>query len=340
MIIIIEKIDEIEKLNHSQESALECLLWAYGRGNQVLWMPIDLIEALLKKTCFSDYAKRALVDLKTFSRFSKNLLITEFDFRVVVDFSDKHKLLSTEKQLTVGYEIILDEKFLLEPVLLTENEIDAKVYTLFAKAIFSSRKNLNLVYEINIEPHGGGGSDTIKTFERLLSESRLFVCLLDSDIKHPKGPLGETAKHFALYPKGPNRNSRLEILNAHEIENLIPIPIIEHLFAKEYLGHLFKHANPIKFKKYPDHKNGFLVEQAKKQDMHHGDTFWKDFYHLGDHTYICAKLNSLTEQTKQFLENTSTYKIQEFLDKDANEELFTISNIIASWGVKLRRRLS
>lgn len=340
MIIIIEKIDEIDKLSPSQESALECLLWAYGRGNQVLWMPISIIEKLIKKTCFSDYAQRALLDLKTFSLFSKNLLRSEFNFQIIIDFSDKHKIASSDTGLTVGYEIIQDEKFLLEPILLTENEIDADVYTLFAKAIFSSRKNLNLAYEIRIDPHGGGGSDTIKTFERLLRQNRLFLCLLDSDTKHPKGPLGETAKHFAMYPTGLNRNYRLEILNAHEIENLVPTSIIKQLYPKDFHGHLFQHATPSKFKRYPDHKNGFSVEQAKNQDAHHGDNFWKDFYHLGDRAYICAKFSSLIENTKHFLESTSTYKTQEFLDKDIDEELFMISHIIANWGVKLKRRLS
>lgn len=340
MIIIIEKIENLDNLNSSQEAALERLLWAFGRGKQVLWMPIDIIEALLKLTCFSNYATRALVNLKTFSVFHRNLLREEFSFRVEVDFSDKHKFTSEDHKLIVGYGIVIDENFLLEPILLTENEIDAQVYTLITKSIFSTRKSLNKSFEFSVNPYGGGGCDTIKTFERLLGEHRPILCFLDSDRSHPKGPIGDTAKHFSGHQKGQHNNYYLNVLDAHEIENLIPSSLIEHLFPTHDLGHLFRHATPAKYKQYPDHKNGLSVKCAKEQDAHHNDKFWADFYHLEEHTLICEKLTNLVDRTKKFLDNNSPHKTLEFLDAEKDVELFRISSIIANWGIKLRRELS
>lgn len=340
MIIIIEKIDNPDNLNPSQEAALERLLWAFGRGKHVLWMPIETIDSLLKLTCFSSYSSRALVDLKTFSAFNRNLLRQEFSFRIEVDFSDRHKFISSENKLTVGYEIVIDEKFLLEPVLLTENEIDAQVYTLISNSIFTNNKDLSRIFQICVSPHGGGGCDTIKTFERLLEENRPFLCFLDSDRSHPKGPIGDTAKHFACHRKGQHNNYHLKILDAHEIENLIPSSLIEHLFPTHDLGHLFRHAASTKYKQYPDHKNGLSVESAKAQDSHHNDEFWKDFYHLDGNTFICDRFTNLVDRTKKFLDSNSPHKALEFLNPEKDAELFRISSIIADWGLKLRRELS
>lgn len=340
MIIFIREISDVASLNPTQEAALERLLWTYGRGIHVLWMPVGLVEELLTLSCFSSYAKRALYELKSAAVFSKNLLESEFDFRIVIDFSNRHSLTLKNNELIAGYENTLDERFLLEPVMLTENEVDAAIYQSFSNAFFSDRKNLRSSYMLRLEAQGGGGSDTVKKFARYLDEKRPLICFIDSDKKHPKGCSGSTSQHFNKYPKGLNVGYYLEILNVHEIENLIPVSLINILYPDHCYGAIYNNPSCIKYKGYPDHKKGLTVRDAKEQDQIYQDNFWREFYHLEDGANLCGTFSNLIQRTKNYLEQTTPHKIRELLDVDLDAELYSISRTVTNWGISLRRTLS
>ena len=340
MIIFIKEIPSIDALTNTQEEALERILWAHGRGSQVVWMAIELARKLEDKTCFSKYAKRALSDLKSSSTFTKTLLESEFSFRVVVDFVNRHRMDQHGDELIVGYERILDDNFLLAPVLLAENEIDAKVYEKFSLAIFSARKNLNRQYVLQIDPQGGGGPDIVKKYIRYVGERRPFICLVDSDKKHPKGSYGGTCQHFNPYPKGLTKGHYLRVIESHEIENLVPEGLVKHLYPKIDQGILYSESRYRSYRRYPDHKNGFTVADAKKQDVYYKDNFWQPFYHYNSGTLICGKFGKLLENTYDFLEQNSAKKVLEFLDSEIDVELHHIASVVTSWGLKLKRTLS
>jgi len=340
MIIFVREISNISSLNPTQEAALERLLWTYGRGIHVLWMPVDLVEELLTLTCFSSYAKRALYELKSAAVFSKNLLESEFNFRIVIDFSTRHALRLDRNELIAGYENALDERFLLEPVMLTENEIDAAIYQSFSNAFFSDRKNLRTSYTLKLEAQGGGGSDTVKKFARYLEEKRPLLCFIDSDKKHPKGCFGATSQHFNKYPKGLNAGYYLEILNVHEIENLIPVSLINLLYPDHSYGAIYNNPACRKYKGYPDHKKGLTVKDAKEQDETYQDNFWREFYHLEDNANLCGTFSNLIQKTKNYLEKTTPHKLRELLDDRLDAELYNISRTVTDWGISMRRTLS
>lgn len=340
MIILIREIPNVEALTNTQEEALERILWAHGRGSQVVWMAVDLARKLESKTCFSKYAKRALIDLKSTSTFTKTLLETEFSFRIVIDFVNRHRMDQNGEELIVGFERVLDDNFLLAPVLLAENEIDAKVYEKFSLAIFSSRKNLNRQYVLKIDPQGGGGPDIVKKYTRYVAERRPFICLVDSDKKHPKGSFGGTCQHFNPYPKGLTMGHYLRVIESHEIENLVPEGLVKFLYPAVEQGVIYSDSRYRNYRRYPDHKNGFTVADAKAQDAFYKDTFWQPFYHHRGRTLICGKFGKLVENTFEFLEENSPKKVLEFLDSEKDCELYHIASVVTNWGLKLKRTLS
>ncbi len=340
MIITLKNLPKVTELTPSQESALERLLWCFGQGTHVVWIPIQTVEDLLTLDCFSKYAERSLLALKRFSIESKNLIETEFSFKAVVDFNEKHKLCFEREELIIGHELLNDAKFLLEPILLTENELDARVFCLVTDSFFTSRKLLNRAFKVCIDPQGGGGSDTIKKFERYRAEKRPFMCVLDSDKKHPQGRLGETAKHFKEFKLGLNENYYLEILDCHEIENIVPTKVLKDLFPAVDLGAMYASENIEKYKPYPDHKNGFTVSAAKSLDTTHKEEFWKEFYELDDDAIICTALKDILPKFKNYLDSNTPHKAKEKICELKDFSLHQLSKVITDFGIGLRRTIS
>lgn len=339
MIITLTNLPKVTELTNTQESALERLLWCFGRGTHVVWMPVQTVEELLTLNCFSKYAERSLLALKKFSIESRNLIESEFSFKAVVDFNEKHKICFERGSLIIGHELLNDEKFLLEPILLAENELDARVFSLVTDSFLTSRKLLNKAFKVSVDPQGGGGSDTIKKFERYRSEKRPFMCVLDSDKKHPKGRLGETAKHFKDLKLGLNENYYLEILDCHEIENIVPTKVLQEIFPAVDLGVMYASENIEKYKPYPDHKNGLTVASARSLDETHQDDFWKEFYGLTDDAIICNALKDILPKFKKYLDSNTPHKAKEKICELKDSSLHQISKIITDFGVGLRRTI-
>ena len=147
--------------------------------------------------------------------------------------------------------------------LLTENLLDAKFYDSVSSSFQKRNRIDECVFGISYYPLQGGGV-TIK--DVFLMEcglgKHLCLAILDSDKKWPNyHGYGETATKFEEEYDGylnkhnePITCSYYVMQNTNEIENLIPIQILNHVSSPTQKGFLARHANAIPFF---DMKKGF-----------------------------------------------------------------------------------
>ena len=88
---------------------------------------------------------------------------------------------------------------------------------------------------INFEEQNGGGSTISKSLSRIISdEKRMCLCIVDSDKKYKEASPGNTMKNIIDIIDEKVQVYFVEIfpLEIHEIENLIPISIMEKVIDK------------------------------------------------------------------------------------------------------------
>jgi hypothetical protein len=84
--------------------------------------------------------------------------------------------------------------------------------------------NVNVVYEVD----DGPGGNTVNKYRRLQATcDRLCLCILDSDRLYPGGPCSRTAQDVANVDRSDIHAIRYQILEVHEIENLIPVSVLQ-----------------------------------------------------------------------------------------------------------------
>jgi hypothetical protein len=132
--------------------------------------------------------------------------------------------------LLIGFELILETRFLEEPVLLLENaSTDGKLYDIILLQHALAQRFGELRYS---KMNGGGGSigNEVKQIE---SDLRVFVCVCDTDLRHPYGPKSETFNFAARNISGKRTFAILKGTPGREIENFIPFSIIARLAVQK-----------------------------------------------------------------------------------------------------------
>ena len=116
--------------------------------------------------------------------------------------------------------------------MLAENEDDISFYKMLGQ--FYVRESKIGKIKIDFEPRNGGGSTTYGVLQRIIEEkNRMCLCIVDSDKKYGNAEPRETMQKVKEIA---NRNMQdyfeVILLDVHEIENLIPINVLEQIIKK------------------------------------------------------------------------------------------------------------
>jgi len=120
---------------------------------------------------------------------------------------------------------VIDGILRMPTVLVSENDArDGRFFEILIQAIRRKRSHPSTSMYLD----NGGGAATVQRARYWTSRDALVAAVVDSDRKSPNWPLGITArrllKDLATYEYG-----RTFVLPAHEIENLVPLSVLQLL---------------------------------------------------------------------------------------------------------------
>ncbi len=212
--MLIQVRDEVVDLAMSSgapmaiHDALENMLRSFREGNHVLLIAPDRIDRLTKNKNLSAGARGALQKLR--SRWSELAgLGRELPIRIEVgtnsDAVGSTRLERGTAVVETFYEWFSSSSRTQASSLVCENISDARFYLCSARALIAHRR---WRLRVSAEPYNGGGSTTGDVFRERCESGRVVLCFVDSDKRHPGGPLGQRL--------GPSVNRRRDwVFNVH-----------------------------------------------------------------------------------------------------------------------------
>jgi len=237
MLFSIDK-DVVDLLNHIPANlealvAFENLLSSFREGKHFIWIHSSG-SSLTKATDLSTISRGTI--LKILSKGSEISGLKEsLDFYCSVKPSLDHKEapifreLSNKTILEIPLGWFTDTIKVQATKLLCEDSSDSDF---IANLIRGHIYNKNWHIATNFEAGHGGGANIVNEFLAARNQGRPTVCVTDSDIKYPGGPIGGTAQRFDRIPVRASFSIYLR-LQVHEIENLIPLSLLDLLEEKD-----------------------------------------------------------------------------------------------------------
>lgn len=128
-------------------------------------------------------------------------------------------------------EHFADTSSIQSTLLLTENLDDANLYKAIA-GYYMSKENINAKMSSYLS-HGGGNNISDQYRYQQSSSKRFIFCIVDSDKKHPMDSLGNTASSIARIDDDDVPYCYFHVLDAHEIENLLPSYFVKEAVAED-----------------------------------------------------------------------------------------------------------
>ncbi|SDK67184.1 hypothetical protein [Billgrantia gudaonensis] len=340
---MIVRIPDFPDFSEDEENKLRVIGHAvnsFGEGKNVLWMPKSLVRYLIQENCLGPYVQRVLSKLNEFVRGAKSFH-ENFLFHLEVSFEDKDALNCVDgKKIVVGYRRLLDSSFWQKSRFVVENTDDSDIY--YYGAIFNLiHKGLYGQHDIRFACYHGGGATTFDQFVRLLNDGNPVLCVLDSDKSHPEGSIGGTAKRFNGYSKGLNELYFLEVLNCREIENIIPKEIVCKSIPHERRSCLarFEYLDDKGFRDFFDHKKGLKIEDALNIDARVGESYWTGLVsEFEGEVWVCEGISeNIARHCYNTMAECSPHKSYKLFNLDENKEWRWLSEVVAAWGVCIKR---
>lgn len=275
---------------------------------------------------------------------------------VYVDVKNDNQLPTAEssqdgkKRIVVSIDWIGKNHTLTDaPIFLCENLDDCRFYDYFGK-YYMFRKGINRIF-MCFNEQNGGGSTTYKVFEKIISEYKMCLCIVDSDRKFENcHVMGQTAKSVMERIKPESFPFvELHILECHEAENMIPLSLVDECFDKFLFESDLKQRilrNPWK---YIDVKEGLLVSNVKESKILGFNEYWGKVFPnwkenckkcKNDCTKNCDKYiynglgeNVLNQCVENFFSKNSIHKISERIKDPYEKHWLEIGSLVFSWGV-------
>ena len=314
---------------------------------------INLIVA--EREVLNELSKSELLEKNTrhvfsvlFRRSAEMRALKKKVSRYYTIISDEGIECSNQYTITIGE--LLNTEFINKSKFIVENLDDFYFYRNLGQ-YYSWKNRINC--EISLDKSPGGGHPCAELFDDLINENNnLLFGIFDGDQKYPSDNKGETIK--AIESKVGNKSKRffdfisLADFDAHEVENLIPIFIIEKIYdsRETYSQNTIKFLKEFLLLKHPqlyfyfDMKKG--IYNPKKHYTEQYDMCWKTILEEFCKTYsldmkyihgVTLSGTDLLKGVKEYLENHETrddiFKLvsesQNFDSKwtDIGKEIFT-----------------
>lgn len=363
-----------EDINLSEDEerrrALENIFNSHGSRNHLVISDTSTMNRLLEvgENVFGLSTMTFIRDARDMLRETRSLK-SYLNIYLQVDFSERylprHTTSGSSDMIETGYNYFVDINRVSPTLLIGEHINDAKLYktigTHYAK--FISSLSLNIAFQTI----HGGGSTTKAVFDNYKDQNSLAFCILDTDKKYPNDSEKSTATNFSRSDRLLNRSVKAMIINAHEVESIIPLPMIIDMMnspTSTYGSDTLTNAQNLTnysnsdFRRYFDHKNGISLKDAIQYDIsNHGD-YWLNFFNQ-DTTVSskecvvnrechecnrCPKVNGLGDGLLncivEFAHRNNTRKYDTTMEQFIRDEWENIGKELLSWGCTPATRVS
>lgn len=235
-------------------------------------------------------------DVSLFSRITKNYasealrsqleysaLLMAVNFYIRVDFNLEGEAFNWQKDgnhyiLVVGPHYFDDTVRLQLSNIIFENVKDSDFYQVIVA--YFAKRNKAVKCGLKFNAINGGGGSTKDVFDRTVRTKIPVLCILDSDKKHPLGPMGSTSRAFSNEVF--SQAGMVYTLEVQEVESLIPTSTLALLNDKAasklstiaFLENIANIDETSKF--YFDHKKGLTLVKALELDKIYGP-YWIPF---------------------------------------------------------------
>ncbi len=249
-----------------------------------------------------------------------------------------------KKIVLLSIDYIQNFELLNKTKILAENQEEIDFY-IFISNLYKNKKGFRHI-PLNYYPLMGGGDTTAQVFKTEKAQKKSFcLCFADKDIKYPNCEIGKTLKKIETENEIPIPLCELLPINVREIENLIPLKLVEKACQD------FNHKKGYEF--IVKMKDTNLDESIKYLDFKKGISL-KKFIELKNTEYlqflkeILTKTNLLTEinfdKNREIIKTELNYSFAKIQDIKTNNEqinidFFNETNIIYGMGDNLLNRL-
>ncbi|WP_411166894.1 hypothetical protein Aeroheme_01269 [Aeromonas sp. DSM 116730] len=342
--------------NVNKQISLSNLLRSHYSGFNITNIDIDDLNYIIKLNSLSKADIFTACDIKD-TRREYGRIKKETTHYIIVDFALDNNI---EKNETDGNQVFLycsHHKFhdfdkAIACSLVSECETDIELYKIIGKYYSSAKINSSIPLNFKIED--GRGSGTKPIFDRLKNHGCMCLCLIDSDKKHPNGPLGGTAKAFTTHDLIFHGSTLTKIIESHEAESLLPYKAISSaMYAYSYSASKFDALDLMsthskrkpEIKDFIDHKKGICAEKYTALDKVYGK-FWTELPEIikyaqkkphgkecdADCIVIEGLGDNILAHTLQELQRMTPFKVKESLEPILIPIWDDLGKLIFSWG--------
>lgn len=344
--------------------AISNILKSHGERKNIVLAQKETLYEIINSDIYGVLEKRYAEDILQNSR-ELGSLKDHLEIHAVIDFSIKNHKHHERNSITLGYDFFIDPEKINHPSFIAEDESDYNFYKMIADIHQKHNSKLNL--GVNFNFCLGAGSQCKPQFDRLKSEDKIVLCIVDNDKPHPKKSEGSTAAAFKTDERGQKDCYFLEILKHREIEGLIPLKVIEKIVTekiKEKIDALDEIKEMLEINPetitYFDLKDGITLEDMINLDNAHGEFWTKTASKISkfnsksclkdrtpkncDNCNLCPKIsglsNNLLDLALEIIKNESSHTTYKNIESNLKQEWNRLGHLISSWGCHLKHKTS
>lgn len=352
-------VTEIQKNNKTAIEALNLIALGRKQGNHLLLAERSNLKVIRDCEYVSEDTKRVFTFLyENFPNFA--IIKSKLTFYIKIISGTKHmSLVKSDLQhiCEISYDYFQDLKIITETVVIGENQSEIEFYKYIANHCKQNRDLSSL--PLKCQSRMGGGNTTHTVYSNEQDQEQSFcLCYVDSDKKYPNAQVGDTLKAVRKADNPCKLLSKLYELKVREIENIIPINILEKVIDLDinHKNGLLTLKKVLKSENYKDlffldFKNGISIKNYKKiNDVNlikfintlcinsglHTKQQLDDFKHIEDENYFPTRVviqglgSNILDRVIKFINQNKTL-IPNFDFNEQKDEWFSVGDNFINW---------
>lgn len=336
---------EAAKVDADLFFAINNLVIAFRELKHLVWMRRQVCDYIKENFDFSEYDKRVMQAI-----YEKDAELGGFHKKlkkyIEIDLKDKFRQEYDEQNscFYIGYGFFADSNFVQPSKIIVEAEFDFEMCKHATSTWLHKDSDYKKVFSYNFDFVNGGGGSSFKGYDRAIKDRNFFFCLLDGDKRHPLDKCGGTAGNVSKIPITNNRSHEVHILEATEMENIIPLKVMEEAIIKHAneeasKDHLLEMARS-EHRLYFDHKKGLTMEKVLELEEKCGEYWINNKLYDEESEWLCRGFgHNIGDHCLEIMDTKSAVKNAESVCETRDSYWLFLGEQLFAWGVAFKRKV-